>query len=300
MSQLVEVLKGVEQDFQRVNTVKLPFSKETEFAIQILDNNEYLAKAALDDQSSLRNAIVNVAAVGLSLNPVSKLAYLLPRKISGKVRVILEISYMGLVKVATDSGSVLMARAEIIREKDKFEYKGPFEMPVFEPDFFSERGEIKGVFCVVKLATGGFITGVMNKADCYKIRDRSESYKAHLAEGKKSPWVTDEEEMMKKTIIRREYKMWPKTDRLDNAIDLLNQYDGIDFKKEAKDATVPPDELLNEIREKLDLAKKTEKALLSSLPKHDCNSINDFSLEQANHAIKLLNQLLLNKQKVTA
>lgn len=300
MKDLVQVIQDVEVEFKKVNTVNLPFHKETEFALQALENNQFLADVATKNKASFRNAIVNVAAVGLSLNPAHRLAYLLPRKVSGEFRVCLDFSYMGLTKIATDSGSILIVRAEVVYEKDVFKYQGPFTLPIFEPDCWAEdRGKKLGVWCAAKTEKGDYIVGFMSLNECYKIRDRSsESWKAHVKDkSKSSPWVTDEDEMIKKTIIKREYKLWPKTERLDNAIALINEHDGIDFKKELKDATAPTIELLEELKDKLKQAGKTEKALLASLPKHDCLSIDELNMDQVSHALKLINQFLENKNK---
>ena len=40
------------------------------------------------------------------------------------------------------------------------------------------------------------------------------------------PWKTDEGEMIKKTVVKRASKMWPKSERLDNTIHLLNTENG--------------------------------------------------------------------------
>lgn len=297
MKEIVVAVESLEDSFQKVNSVSLPFSRESEFALQAFENNDYLVTVAGKNMQSLRNAIVNVAAVGLSLNPVLRLAYLVPR--GGKI--CLDFSYMGMVKVATDSGSVLAVSAEVVYENDKFIYQGPFTLPIFEPDCFAEdRGKKKGVWCAAKIGKDDYLVGFMSLKQVYDIRDRfSQSWKSHLEDkSKSSPWLTDEDEMIKKTIIKREYKMWPKTERLANAINVLNEHEGIDFDK-IKDATPATDDLIKEIKEKLVVAKKTEKALLNSLPKHDCEKIDDFSLEQAGHAIKLLNQLISKQQKET-
>ncbi|EON5390422.1 recombinase RecT, partial [Escherichia coli] len=67
----------------------LTWAKESQFAIQQFQKNDFLAKTAQANLPSARNAIINVAAIGITLNPSSKLAYLVPR--GGAV--CLDISY---------------------------------------------------------------------------------------------------------------------------------------------------------------------------------------------------------------
>ncbi|MCY1536136.1 RecT family protein [compost metagenome] len=62
----------------------------------------------------------------------------------------------------------------------------------------------------------------MSRDDIDGIMNRSQSVKS----GKSSPWKTDYGEMAKKTVVKRAYKYWPKTDRLDRAIHHLNTESG--------------------------------------------------------------------------
>jgi len=78
------------------------FAKECSFAMQHFAKNDYLDKATIE---SKLQAVLNVAQVGLTLNPVLKLAYLVPRFENGAVKCFLEPSYQGLVKLITDTGS---------------------------------------------------------------------------------------------------------------------------------------------------------------------------------------------------
>lgn len=191
------------------------FEREAGFAIQILESNSFALSIAQRNRQSVVNAITNVAAIGLSLNPATKLAYLVPRKTG----IVLEISYIGLVKLATDSGAVRWVKAELVYEKDQFAIDGYGKPPShgFNP-FSKDRGAVVGVYCVAKTSDGDYLTDVMGIDEVYAIRDRSEAWK----NGRKGPWATDEGEMVKKTIIKRAYKLWPHSERMANAIHLLN------------------------------------------------------------------------------
>lgn len=220
-----QVIYGMEREFQAANTYALTWRKEAGFAKQALENNDFLMKTAGENQTSLKNAITNIAAIGLSLNPAEKLAYLVPRQ----KKVCLDVSYMGLIKLATDTGSILWARAELVHKNDQFEYKGATEKPEFSSPTPFDRGDIVGVYCVAKTKEGDYLSGIMSVDEINDIRDRSEAGKRGSG-----PWFTDYGEMAKKTIIKREYKTWPKTDkseRMDNAIEMINEHEGINFNK---------------------------------------------------------------------
>lgn len=198
----------------------IKFEQEAGFAIQIIGNNSYALSTAASNRTSVVNAVKNIAAIGISLNPAKKQAYLVPR--GGAI--CLDISYMGLMDLAMATGSIKWAQAELVRENDGFA-RGNFDKPpvhTFNP-FSKDRGEIVGVYVVVKTADGDYLTHTMEIGEVYDIRDRSEAWKAYTAKKVKScPWVSDAGEMIKKTCVKQAYKYWPKTERLETAIHHLN------------------------------------------------------------------------------
>lgn len=207
---------GAEATFQNVLVDRsINFEREAGFAIQILTSGDYIAKLASSDKQSVVNAVTNIAAIGISLNPAKKQAYLVPRK--GKI--CLDISYMGLIDLAVQAGSILWAQADLVYANDAFTLNGFDKPPThsFNP-FSKDRGDVVGAYVVVKTASGDYLTDCMSVEEINAIKNRSESVKA----GKSSPWDTDYGEMAKKTVVKRAYKYWPKTDRLDAAIHHLN------------------------------------------------------------------------------
>ena len=211
---------GAKDAFESVLSDRsINFEREAEFAIQVLQSNDYALSLATGNRQSVINAVTNVAAIGISLNPAKKQAYLVPR--DGKI--CLDISYMGLIDLATATGSIKWAKAAVVHANDGFALNG-FDKPPehqFNP-FSKDRGDPIGVYVVVKTADGDYLTEAMSVAEVNDIRDRSSAWKAWISKQKKCPWVTDWSEMAKKTVIKRAYKTWPKTDRLDEAIHHLN------------------------------------------------------------------------------
>lgn len=207
---------GARDSFASVLTDKtLSFEREAEFAIQTLQNNDFSLRVAANNRQSVINAVTNIAAIGISLNPAKRQAYLVPRD----GRICLDISYMGLMDLAMATGSILWAQAELVYANDAFALNG-FDKPpthTYNP-FSKDRGDVVGVYVVVKTHSGDYLTECMGRAEIDNIMNRSQSVKS----GKSSPWKTDWGEMAKKTVVKRAYKYWPKTDRLDKAIHHLN------------------------------------------------------------------------------
>ena len=226
MSNALQIIQGdiqsIRPRFEAMAGDSLSFEREAGFAIQILMANDYATRIATENRQSVINAVVNVAAIGISLNPAKKQAYLVPRD----GRICLDISYMGLLDLAIQSGSILWGQADLVHLADKFTLNGFDRPPTHERDPFSpERGPVIGTYVVVKTRDGDYLTATMPIAEVHEIRDRSSAWKAWINKKKSCPWVTDEGEMVKKTVIKRAYKLWPKTERferVEKAIEHLN------------------------------------------------------------------------------
>lgn len=225
VQQQIELAKPDFETAVLENNLNLNFQKEAAFAIQIFQGNDYLSKM---NQDSIRNAIINVALTGLTLNPVMKFAYLVPRK--GKC--CLDPSYMGLVKILTDTGSVKNIEAKPVYSNEPFEIEqgtNPFVKHGIAPT--QEKGHMIGVYSIATLNDGSKSVEWMYKQDVDVIAMRSEGVKS----GKQSPWHSDYFEMARKTVVKRHYKYLPKSERAilaATAIDIDHENNGIDFKSE--------------------------------------------------------------------
>lgn len=211
---------GIRPSFEAVAVDRsINFEREAGFAIQILGNNDYALGIALNNKQSVIDAVTNVSAIGISLNPAKKQAYLVPRD----QKICLDISYMGLLDLAIASGSIMWGQAELVHESDDFRLNGFDRPPTHERNpFAKDRGEVVGVYVVAKTHSGDYLTTTMTVDDVNDIRNRSSAWKTWISKKKSCPWVTDYGEMAKKTVIKRASKTWPKVDRLDKAIHLLN------------------------------------------------------------------------------
>lgn len=293
-----QVIRMIEPDFNQLAKIHgaVNFARESSFALELLKSNSFLAGVAMGDQDSLKHAVVSVAAIGLSLSPVHKLAYLVPR---GK-KVCLDISYRGYVHLAIEAGSIKWAHAEVVREKDTFQLRGLGQEPIHNFEPFGDRGSVVGAYCVAKTHDGDFLTTTMTGDEILSIRDRSESWKS----GKGGPWSTDEGEMIKKTVIRRAYKSWPMTDtrqreRMNVAIDVSSDFDPsepIDANPALPDRRA---ESLAKIRTMLSELGRTEEKYVEHLVRvcrRDIKKLDDLTDQEISQAIIFLSSFVEAKK----
>jgi phage RecT family recombinase len=197
------------------------WDSECIFAMQLIMKTPFAMKIANDNPSSVMLAMYNAASTGLTLNPANGYAYLVPR--GGAI--VLDISYKGLIKIATDTGSVEWVRAEVVYEKDSFSYHGPARMPDHACNPFSkDRGEVVGSYCIAKVASGDILTEVMDLAEIHKVRSKSEAFKKQSG-----PWLEFFVQMCKKANIKRAQHTWPYTEqsgKLADAIQIANASEG--------------------------------------------------------------------------
>lgn len=150
--------------------------------------------------TSMLAAVTEAARLGLDVGGSTGEAYLIPRK--GKVT--LSIGYKGLIRLAERGGKVYRERAEVVYEKDEFTLRRDETGDHFThiPLLDGDRGEVRGAYGVAYFTNGAVQFEWMNLAELEAIHARSEA----ASDG---PWITDPEEMYKKTVIIRLNKDLP-------------------------------------------------------------------------------------------
>lgn len=291
-----QLVYSVQNSFEAVQVDKgIGFAREAEFAIQILSGSDYAMQVAMNNKQSVADAITNISAIGITLNPAEKKAYLVPRK-GG---ICLAISHIGLLHLAIESGSIRWGQARLVYEKDHFELNGLDKQPThtFQP-FSKDRGEIVGVYVSVKTADGDYLTEAMSTEEVNAIRDRSDAWKSWISKKKSCPWVTDWGEMAKKTAVHRGHKYWPKTERLDKALHYLNNEggEGISFNQQAAsvEKTLDPSEDIAAMQQ-----TKTDAEALAYWKAHNGKYKTDVAVHAEFKTATLDHRMNLKAQSVT-
>ena len=267
--QIVETMQPKFNEIACKNNL-VRWAEESQFAIQSIQKNNKLASCQVH---TVQNAIINVAAVGLTLNPALGYAYLVPEGVKQGNQYVqecmLRVSFKGLLKIATDSGSIKWAKAEVVKENDQFTYRGPCEMPMHEMQPFSDRGKTVGAYCVAKTHDDDYLVDIMGADEIQKIKSAAKTDYV---------WKAWPDEMTKKAIIKRASKQWPKTDREDRfdlAVAAVNELEGSeDIQPSEKDIT--PKEKVKEPISDERLAKALEKI-----------AVGDFSFERLFNSFEL-------------
>ncbi|MBB6176407.1 recombination protein RecT [Anoxybacillus tengchongensis] len=153
---------------------------------------------------SLLGAVMQAAQLGLEPGLVGH-CYLVPFKNgkTGQSDVQFIIGYKGMIDLARRSGQIENIYAHAVYSNDEFDYELGLEPKLkHKPYMNGDRGEFIGVYAVAHFKGGGYQFEFMPKEEIEKRRKRSKAANA-------GPWVTDYEEMAKKTVIRHMWKYLP-------------------------------------------------------------------------------------------
>lgn len=176
-------------------------------------------KLAQCDQASFFQCLLTLSQLGLE--PDGRNAHLIP--FENRKRNVTEcqliVDYKGLVELAMRSGNVDYIHADKICENDVFEYdKG--EIKSHRINFAKPRGKAFAYYAICRFKSGGEKCEVMTRDEVDSIRSRSRAKD-------NGPWVTDFDEMAKKTVFRRLSKWLQLSpeyrDALDSDADTLEQ-----------------------------------------------------------------------------
>ena len=78
---LIEIIDKAKKKFVEIAPPEIKFEAEARFALALISNNSHLRQVATEHPGSFRESVLQVATIGLTLNPAEKLAYLITRNI---------------------------------------------------------------------------------------------------------------------------------------------------------------------------------------------------------------------------
>ena len=170
------------------------------------------------DRASFFSAMLSLAQTGLE--PDGRRAHLIPfeNRKRGVVECQLIIDYKGLAELAMRSGLLSYLHADVVRRGDIFRYSLG-EIREHVPHFLRDddakpekAGDVFAAFAVARFKDGSAKAEVMSVDEIEAIRRRSRA-------GQSGPWVTDWNEMAKKTAFRRLSKWLPLSPEYRDALD---------------------------------------------------------------------------------
>ena len=200
-------------EFKAALPAHVPVDKFVRVAMTAINADPNLRNA---DRRSLFGSVTKLAQDGLLPDGREAALVIFNSKVNGewvkKVQAMPMIS--GLLKMMRQSGEVAWVDAQIVREGDHFQYRpGLDEMPIFEPDWFGDRGPVIGAYAVAKLKSGEVVPPeIMNLQQIEEVRNVSRAKD-------RGPWVDWFDQMALKTVLRRYLK------RLPTSTDLMGVFD---------------------------------------------------------------------------
>lgn len=179
---------------------------------------------------TILSALMTATGLGLDLTPQLGQCYIIPydnRKRDGNnwvtvTEAAFQLGYRGAIALAYRSGEVTRITAEVVHEKDYFEYSKGLN-PVLEHRESEEedRGPVRYVYAVANFKNGGYafevwpVSKVAAHAKKFSKSYFIKDYKTgQNVVNKNSPWHTDFESMAKKTLIMAIWKYLPLSTEL--------------------------------------------------------------------------------------
>lgn len=156
--------------------------------------------------------------------------------------------YRGLMHLARNSMEVSYFAAHVVHANDKFKaVYGLHEDLIHEPCMDDNPGMAVGVYAVAHMKSGEKQFEVMTRSQVEAIRSRSKSRDKNG--GITGPWVTDTDEMWRKTAIRRLMKYVELSEQMEKAIEIIDSES--DMARDPKKGSVDMVGMLNAPRERV-------------------------------------------------
>lgn len=199
-------LEAATSSFAKLLPAHVSPEKLIKVALNCVSRTPALAQC---DMVSVAQCVATCAELGLMPGGALGGAYLVPYKTTCT----LVIGYRGFVELMRRSGELEAIDARVVHERDEFRWReGLVRELVHVPCLEVDPGPMKLVYTILRFRGGATQVEVMSRAQVDAIRARSRS-------SGNGPWVSDYEEMAKKTVVRRAAKLAPMSSELARAIE---------------------------------------------------------------------------------
>lgn len=230
----MEAMRGtlvkMQPEFASALPPQIPVEKFIRTTLTAVQMNPDLLGA---DRRSLLGACMKAAQDGLLLDGREAAPVIFNTKEGKKVQYMPMVG--GILKKIRNSGELASISANVVYDKDFFEYElGDNESITHKPFLGADRGQQLAVYAVAKTKDGAIYREVMSVADVEKVRAASRA-------GKFGPWVDWWDEMAKKTVIRRMAKRLPSSADVDQVFESDNDASGFDQIERRAPVNITPE-----------------------------------------------------------
>ena len=222
-------LERMNQDLQSALPPQIPVDKFIRTTLTAVQMQPDLLAA---DRKSLLGSTMRAAQDGLLCDGREAALVIFNTKEGKKVQYMPMVG--GILKKIRNSGELASISAQVVYDKDHFEYElGDDERIVHKPFLGADRGKQLAVYAIAKTKDGAVYREVMSVSDVEKVRSASRA-------GKFGPWVDWWDEMAKKTVIRRLSKRLPSSADLDSVIKADDEAQGFNQIERREPINITP------------------------------------------------------------
>ena len=207
ITEISTMLADRQPEFEAALPPHIPVERFMRVVLTAIQNNPALAKV---ERRSLFLAAIKAAQDGLLPDGRESALVIYRDKSRGEIAQYMPM-IAGLRKKVRNSGEIATWDAQVVYERDAFEYELGDEPFIRHKPAMGDRGSVIGAYSVAVLKSGEKSREVMSVSEIESVRKRSR------ASGN-GPWVTDYAEMCRKTVARRHSKVLPMSTDLDDLI----------------------------------------------------------------------------------
>lgn len=206
--QVSDLLDRMAPEIEKALPNHLSVDRMTRIAMTAVSSNPKLLEC---DHKSFIGAVMQSAQLGVEPNTALGEAYLVPY--AGKVN--FQLSYLGLINLATRSGQYKAIYAHEVYAEDEFRYQYGLHKDLIHRPVDNPQGKAIGYYAVYHLLNGGYDFVYWTTE---RVQKHASKYSFAVQKGFQSPWNDEFDAMAKKTVLKDLLKYAPKSIEMQNAV----------------------------------------------------------------------------------